>query len=171
MSKKSSALAAAGILAAAVVLSGFSIYKDSHQKNSTDGTITLRMAQTSSQAGAIGQSMEAFADRIYDETEGKYKIETYHNGQLGAEIDTIEGSQMGYRSRQPVHDRKLHQRFSGAGHSVPDHIDRAGRCRVPRGYRNPFPRQAFRRPALRTGDLGIRFPQPDKQQAGCQFGG
>ena len=39
MSKKSSALAAAGILAAAVVLSGFSIYKDSHQKNSTDGTI------------------------------------------------------------------------------------------------------------------------------------
>ena len=88
MSKKS-------ILAAAVVLSGFSIYKDSHQKNSTDGTITLRMAQTSSQAGAIGQSMEAFADRIYDETEGKYKIETYHNGQLGAEIDTIEGCQMG----------------------------------------------------------------------------
>ena len=95
MSKKSSALAAAGILAAAVVLSGFSIYKDSHQKNSTDGTITLRMAQTSSQAVAIGQSMEAFADRIYDETEGKYKIETYHNGQLGAEIDTIEGCQMG----------------------------------------------------------------------------
>ena len=95
MKKITMALAAAGILAAAVVLSGFSIYKDSHQKNSTDGTITLRMAQTSSQAGAIGQSMEAFADRIYDETEGKYKIETYHNGQLGAEIDTIEGCQMG----------------------------------------------------------------------------
>lgn len=95
MSRKTSALAAAGILAAAVVLSGFSIYKDSHQKNSTDGTITLRMAQTSSQTGAIGQSMDAFADRIYDETGGKYKIETYHNGQLGAEIDTIEGCQMG----------------------------------------------------------------------------
>ena len=95
MSKKSSALAAAGILAAAVVLSGFSIYKDSHQKNSTDGTITLRMAQTSSQTGAIGQAMDHFADRIYEETGGKYKIETYHNGQLGAEIDTIEGCQMG----------------------------------------------------------------------------
>ena len=75
MSKKSSALAAAGILAAAVVLSGFSIYKDSHQKNSTDGTITLRMAQTSSQTGAIGQAMDHFADRIYEETGGKYKIE------------------------------------------------------------------------------------------------
>ena len=90
MSRKTSSIAAAGIIAAAVVLSGFSIYKDSHQKNSTDGTITLRMAQTSSQTGAIGQSMDAFADRIYDETGGKYKIETYHNGQLGAEIDTIE---------------------------------------------------------------------------------
>ena len=95
MSKKSSALAAAGILAAAVVLSGFSIYKDSHQKNSTDGTITLRMAQTSSQTGAIGQAMDHFADRISEETGGKYKIETYHNGQLGAEIDTIEGCRMG----------------------------------------------------------------------------
>ncbi len=68
MSRKTSSIAAAGIIAAAVVLSGFSIYKDSHQKNSTDGTITLRMAQTSSQTGAIGQSMDAFADRIYDET-------------------------------------------------------------------------------------------------------
>ena len=151
MSKKSSALAAAGILAAAVVLSGFSIYKDSHQKNSTDGTITLRMAQTSSQAGAIGQSMEAFADRIYDETEGKYKIETYHNGQLGAEIDTIEGCQMGTIDIAVVNQSTI-------GNFIND-------------FQNPFPRQAFRRPALRTGDLGIRFPQPDKQQAGCQFGG
>ncbi|MFR5245689.1 MAG: hypothetical protein ACLTFJ_12915 [Clostridium sp.] len=57
MSKKSSALAAAGILAAAVVLSGFSIYKDSHQKNSTDGTITLQW-RTSSQAEP-SMSMEA----------------------------------------------------------------------------------------------------------------
>lgn len=39
--------------------------------------------------------MDHFADRIYEETGGKYKIETYHNGQLGAEIDTIEGCQMG----------------------------------------------------------------------------
>lgn len=61
MSKKSSALAAAGILAAAVVLSGFSIYKDSHQKNSTDGTITLRMAQTS------------IADRSYRTGDGSFR--------------------------------------------------------------------------------------------------
>ena len=54
MSKKSSALAAAGILAAAVVLSGFSIYKDSHQKNSTDGTITLSMDSHANFVKGIG---------------------------------------------------------------------------------------------------------------------
>lgn len=174
MSKKSSALAAAGILAAAVVLSGFSIYKDSHQKNSTDGTITLRMAQTSSQAGAIGQSMEAFADRIYDETEGKYKIETYHNGQLGAEIDTIEGCQMGTIDIAVVNQSTIGNFINDfQALDIPYLITSTEQADAVflGGYRNPFPRQAFRRPALRTGDLGIRFPQPDKQQAGCQFGG
>ena len=95
MSKKTSSLAAAGIIAAAVILGGLSIYKDNQRETDTDGTITLRMAQTSSQTGAIGQSMDLFAERIYEATNGKYKIETYHNGQLGAEIDTIEGCQMG----------------------------------------------------------------------------
>lgn len=95
MSKKKSAVIVAGILGAALVLSGFSIYKDRKPDMGTDGTITLRMAQTSSQTGAIGQAMEQFAEKIYEATDGKYKIETYHNGQLGAEIDTIEGCQMG----------------------------------------------------------------------------
>ena len=57
MSKKTSSLAAAGIIAAAVILGGLSIYKDNQRETDTDGTITLRMAQTSSQTGAIGQSM------------------------------------------------------------------------------------------------------------------
>lgn len=83
------------IVAATLVLSGFSIARDQKAPVNQDGTITLRMAQTSSETGAIGQSMEEFADKIYEATDGKYKIETYHNGQLGAEIDTIEGCQMG----------------------------------------------------------------------------
>ena len=95
MSKKTSSLAAVGVIAAALILGGLSIYKDSQRETDTDGTITLRMAQTSSQNGAIGRSMDLFAGRIYEATNGKYKIETYHNGQLGAEIDTIEGCQMG----------------------------------------------------------------------------
>lgn len=94
MTKKPSAIVAL-LLAISLVLCGASILKDSQPEESSDGTITLRMAQTSSEAGAIGQTMEIFADKIYEATDGKYKIETYHNGQLGAEIDTIEGCQMG----------------------------------------------------------------------------
>lgn len=93
--KKTSTTLIVCIIAAALVLAGFSIVKDNQVQASQDGTITLRMAQTSSETGAIGQAMEVFADKIYEATGGKYKVETYHNGQLGAEIDTIEGCQMG----------------------------------------------------------------------------
>lgn len=83
------------VLVVTLILASANIYKDGQAEISQDGTITLRMAQTSSETGAIGQTMEEFADKIYEATDGKYKIETYHNGQLGAEIDTIEGCQMG----------------------------------------------------------------------------
>lgn len=92
--KKPAAIAVV-LLVLALVLSGFSIVKDNKPVENDEGTITLRMAQTSSESGAIGQTMEIFADKIYEATGGKYKVETYHNGQLGAEIDTIEGCQMG----------------------------------------------------------------------------
>ena len=82
------------ILILALCLGGWSIYKDSKPIENADGTIVLRMAQTSSENGAIGQTMNLFADKIFKATNGRYKIETYHNGQLGAEIDTIEGCQM-----------------------------------------------------------------------------
>lgn len=93
--KKTSTAVVAVVLVATLALAGLSIFKDRQIQTGQDGTITLRMAQTSSETGAIGQTMEIFADKIYEATGGKYKIETYHNGQLGAEIDTIEGCQMG----------------------------------------------------------------------------
>lgn len=83
------------LVIAALALSAASVMKDRQPPVSKDGTITLRMAQTSSETGAIGQTMEIFAKKINEATGGRYKIETYHNGQLGAEIDTIEGCQMG----------------------------------------------------------------------------
>ena len=86
---------AAIMVAVSLLITGIVINIDAKPPISKEGTITLRMAQTSSDTGAIGQSMELFKDRIYEETDGRYKIETYHNGQLGAEIDTIEGAQMG----------------------------------------------------------------------------
>lgn len=86
---------AIAVAAAALVCSGACIYKDSRPQTAEDGTIVLRMAQTSSESGAIGQSMNRFAELIKERTDGRYEIEVYHNGQLGAEIDTIEGCQMG----------------------------------------------------------------------------
>lgn len=83
------------LVIAALALCAASVMKDRQPPVSKDGTITLRMAQTSSETGAIGQTMEIFAKKINEATGGRYKVETYHNGQLGAEIDTIEGCQMG----------------------------------------------------------------------------
>ena len=79
MSKKTSSLAAAGIIAAAVILGGLSIYKDNQRNTDTDGTITLRMAQTSSQTGAIGQSMDLFAERIYEATSERNRHHRFQN--------------------------------------------------------------------------------------------
>lgn len=92
MSKKG---IAAIVTCAALVCAAGSIWQDAKPIDWPEGTVTLRMAQTSSESGAIGQEMNRFADLIYERTDGKYKIEVYHNGQLGAEIDTIEGCQMG----------------------------------------------------------------------------
>ena len=86
---------ATGMIAAALITGFGSIYHDSRPNTNKDGTMTLRMAQTSSESGAIGQSMNLFAQRINERTNGKIQVEIYHNGQLGAEIDTIEGCQMG----------------------------------------------------------------------------
>lgn len=70
----------AGLLAViAVVICVWSIYTDSKPVENSDGTITLRMAQTSSENGAIGQTMNIFADKIYKAANGRCKIETYHN--------------------------------------------------------------------------------------------
>lgn len=86
---------AAAATCIALVCAAGSIWYDSRPMTNQDGTITLRMAQTSSETGAIGQEMNRFAELIQERTDGKYEIEVYHNGQLGAEIDTIEGCQMG----------------------------------------------------------------------------
>lgn len=93
--KKSSNIMGIAIVVTAVFASVLCTYIDAQPRKSADGAVTLRMAQTSSEAGAIGQSMEVFAKEIYKATDGRYKVETFHNGQLGAEIDTIEGCQMG----------------------------------------------------------------------------
>lgn len=79
-----------------LAVSVFAIYKDNQVYSpSSDGTIHLRMSQVSSENGAIGQAMERFAQLIHERTEGRYTVDTFHNGQLGGERDNIENCQMG----------------------------------------------------------------------------
>ncbi|MCC8109544.1 MAG: TRAP transporter substrate-binding protein [Planctomycetes bacterium] len=55
----------------------------------------LRMSQVSAADGAIGQSMDRFAARVKERTEGRIVINTFHNAQLGAERDNVEAIQLG----------------------------------------------------------------------------
>ena len=48
----------------ALVCAAGSIWYDSRPLTNQDGTITLRMAQTSSETGAIGQEMNRFAELV-----------------------------------------------------------------------------------------------------------
>ncbi|WP_230586425.1 TRAP transporter substrate-binding protein [Gallibacterium anatis] len=78
------------------ILGYFAIAKDNHSyMQPNNGTITLKMSQVSSEKGAIGQSMEKFAQLIHQRTNGRYTINTFHNGQLGGERDSLENAQMG----------------------------------------------------------------------------
>ena len=55
----------------------------------------LRMSQVSASDGAIGQSMDHFAALVKERTAGRFVVNTFHNGQLGAERDNVEGVQLG----------------------------------------------------------------------------
>lgn len=88
-------------LCVAALLTGCGANSDSKQNQnsgegqSVSGAIELRMSQTSASDGAIGQSMEKFAELIKEKTNGRYVIHTFHNGQLGGERDNVEACQIG----------------------------------------------------------------------------
>ncbi len=63
--------------------------------NNSDKGITLRLAQASAADGAIGLSMDKFAQDVYEKSNGRIKVLTFHNGQLGSERENIESVQMG----------------------------------------------------------------------------
>lgn len=60
-----------------------------------EGKVYLRMAQASAADGAIGISMEEFAQKVNEESEGRITISVFHNGQLGSERDNIEACELG----------------------------------------------------------------------------
>ncbi|HHV39381.1 MAG TPA: TRAP transporter substrate-binding protein DctP [Tepidimicrobium sp.] len=79
----------------ATVLAGCTSESKNPKDEAGNGkSITLRMSQASAADGAIGLSMEKFAELIHEKTDGRYTVETFHNGQLGSERDNIEAVQM-----------------------------------------------------------------------------
>lgn len=57
--------------------------------------IELRLAQASAADGAIGQSLEKFAEVVKEKSGGQIEITVFHNGQLGSERDNVEACQLG----------------------------------------------------------------------------
>lgn len=47
--------------------------------NNSDKGITLRLAQASAADGAIGLSMDKFAQDVYEKSNGRIKVLTFHN--------------------------------------------------------------------------------------------
>lgn len=60
-----------------------------------NGHVHLRMAQASAADGAIGKTMEAFAQDVKEKSNGRIEISVFHNGQLGSERDNIEACELG----------------------------------------------------------------------------
>ena len=89
--KKLAALSMAGEFMAMTVAG---CVKDSNIYDE-DGNVSLRMAQTSAADGAIGISMETFAENVKEKSEGRIEISVFHNGQLGSERDNIEACELG----------------------------------------------------------------------------
>lgn len=85
------------VLAAAAVLSALAVTGCGKSSNIYDenGNVQLRMAQASAADGAIGISMEDFAQKVKEKSGGRIEISVFHNGQLGSERDNIEACELG----------------------------------------------------------------------------
>lgn len=89
--KRLAALSMAGIILALAV-GGCGKNSNIYDEN---GKVSLRMAQTSAADGAIGISMETFAEDVKEKSKGRIEISVFHNGQLGSERDNIEACELG----------------------------------------------------------------------------
>jgi tripartite ATP-independent transporter DctP family solute receptor len=61
----------------------------------SQGPVTLRFSHGMAADGTFGLAAIRFSELVAEKTNGRYKIDVYHNGQLGAERDTVEACQMG----------------------------------------------------------------------------
>lgn len=67
-------------------------------KNSSNGTaaqIVFKAGQESDPTNSYGTGLEKLAELVKEKTNGRYKLDVYHSGQLGTERELIEGVKMG----------------------------------------------------------------------------
>lgn len=64
-------------------------------KESSDGTITLKLAENQPANNPVSQGMMKFAELVEQKTNGSVKVEVYLDAQLGSENETIDQVQAG----------------------------------------------------------------------------
>jgi tripartite ATP-independent transporter DctP family solute receptor len=64
-------------------------------QDSGSGPVTLRFSHGMAADGTFGQAALRFSEAVSQKTGGRYKVDVYHNAQLGSERDTVEACQMG----------------------------------------------------------------------------
>lgn len=68
---------------------------------------TMRISISTAKTSHQGIAIDTFAEEVAKRTDGRYKVETFYNGALGGERESIEGVQLGtqelaYSSTGPV---------------------------------------------------------------------
>lgn len=84
----------AGVIGVGLLLS-LSMTACSSGNTEAGGATTFRLTQTNPSTTVAGQASEEFAAMVEEKTDGRYKVEVYHDGQLGDERDSVEATQLG----------------------------------------------------------------------------
>ncbi|AOY76090.1 TRAP transporter substrate-binding protein [Clostridium formicaceticum] len=62
---------------------------------SAGGSVEFNVGHSASETSPVGQGLVKFKELVEEKTDGRYQIQIFHNGQLGAERDLVEGAQLG----------------------------------------------------------------------------
>ncbi|MDR1932021.1 MAG: TRAP transporter substrate-binding protein DctP [Spirochaetales bacterium] len=83
------------LLVCALFIAGIANLWAGGGQDSVSGPVTLRFSHGMAADGTFGQAALRFSEAVSQKTGGRYKVDVYHNAQLGSERDTVEACQMG----------------------------------------------------------------------------
>jgi tripartite ATP-independent transporter DctP family solute receptor len=92
--KKKIVFALAAVMILSTVLVGCGT--DSNDNGSSgEESLSFNVGHVASETSPVGEGLTKFKELVEEKTDGRIEIEVFHNGQLGAERDLIEGVQLG----------------------------------------------------------------------------